>query len=692
MICMLFSDIEGSTQKWQRFPDRMPGALSRHDAIIRECVANHGGEVVKHTGDGFFAVFDGGDPLGCALEVQRALQAGDWSEVGGLRVRIGLHAGEVERSCNDYFGQAVSKASRIMSSAWGGQVVVSDAVIGFGVPDGASIEDLGLHMLRDLEQPVHLYRLTADDLELRDFPPLRTLSMHRHNLPAQTTPFIGREQEVRATLGLIRSGERLVTLIGPGGIGKTRLGVQTAAEAFERFSGGVFFVPLDRLDSPDFILPAIAESIGFSFYGGEDEKAQLEGYMCDKQLLLVLDNFEHVISGAPLVSELLEAARGLGVLVTSREALNVSGERLVQLSGLELPDSVGDPRESEAVTLFLLCASRVGLREAVTGEDLDAVMGICRMLDGQPLGIELAAAWSRTLRPREILEEIGRNVDFLSSRMREAPERHRSLRAVFDYSWALLTEEEREALKKLSVFRGGLDREAARVVAEAGPALLAGLVDKSLLRCSHSGRFDMLYILREYAGRKLAEDQDSLFRAEEAHCRHYSELLRSRAPLMRSMRESEAIADVALEFENVRAAWEWAAAHAVLKLVVETAEGLDLFCERRGWFGEACLLFGRALETLGERADRVTLSVLRRSEGVFLMRTGRIAEARDILERSLAVLREQDLCREIIVTLVRLGDCRMLLGDLSASEEALDEGVRLSRDSGDRFLLADALL
>ncbi|MGB9724492.1 MAG: ATP-binding protein, partial [Chloroflexia bacterium] len=400
MYVFLFTDIEDSTRLWEKYPTQMDRILARHDAILEREISHHGGRIIKHTGDGIFAVFERGRPLHCALEIQKALAREDWGEVRELRIRIALHAGEALCRGEDYFGPTVNRTARLLSSGWGGQVLFTPEVLRVApLPEDASVHDLGFHFFKDLGEPQQIYELEHPELPRRDFPPLRSLSAHPHNLPVQPTPFVGREKELAQVLSLLDYPHcRLLTLVGPGGVGKTRLALQAAAEKVENFSHGVYFVPLAALASPEFLVSAIADALRFSFYGPEEPQTQLASYLREKRMLLVLDNFEHLLAGAGRVAELLQAAPEVKVMATSREALRLHGEWVFPLGGLERPAEEEEEVERyAAVQLFLQGARRARPDFLLSAEDRPAVVRICRLVEGLPLGIELASSWVRVL-------------------------------------------------------------------------------------------------------------------------------------------------------------------------------------------------------------------------------------------------------------------------------------------------------
>lgn len=617
MLTFLFTDIEGSTKLWSRYPAAMEDLLARHDQLLEKLITRHGGEVIKHMGDGLFAVFEGGEPLTCALEIQRRLAAEDWGEIGELRVRIALHTGAAGRREADYFGLEVSRTARLLSAAWGGQILLTcELARAATLPPGADLHDLGNHLLKDLSHPQHIYQLRHPDLPLRKFPPPRTLSAHPHNLPPQPTPFVGREEELRDIAARLADPAcRLLTLVGPGGIGKTRLALQAAAAEIETFDHGVYFVPLAALNSDEFLVSAIAEALHFSFYQRDVPRAQLLSYLREKHMLLVLDNFEHIIAGAPLASELLASASQIKVLVTSRERLNVRGEMILPVAGMPFPSefeieadaAMPDIEMYAAVQLFLQYARRVQPAFAFDAEDRACVARICEQVLGMPLALELAASWLRMLSCQEIAEELASSPDFLSSTLRDTPERHRSLRAVFEYSWQLLSEAEQRAVQALAVFQGTFQREAAFAVLRdpAAPArsvallrVLAALVDKSLVQHHADGEYVMHALLREYAREKLRSAPALETQIRQRHSAHYANFLQQRRADLNGAEQRAALDAISHVLEDVRVAWQWAAQQQQVNLLARGMHSLARFFGLSGRRQEGAPLFAMAIEAL----------------------------------------------------------------------------------------------
>jgi predicted ATPase/DNA-binding CsgD family transcriptional regulator len=464
-----------------------------------------------------------------------------------------------------------------------------------------------------------------------------------YNLPAQLTPFIGRTEELNELKSLLGNSDcRLLTLVGPGGSGKTRLAVEAASEKVGDFSDGVYFVPLQPVGSVEFLVPAIADSIDFSLRGQEEPKVQLFNHLNEKHLLLVLDNFEHLVAAADLIGEMVSAAPKLKLVVTTREALNLRGEWVFPVPGMRFPEGadIAGLESYDAVRLFVENGQRAK-RDYSPEPDWPAIARLCQLLQGMPLAVELAASWIKVMSCHEIVAEIERNLDFLATRLRNVPERHRSVRAVFEESWSLLSEEERGVFMRLSVFRGAFGRAAAEKVAGASLLLLSALVDKSLLKSLPESRYQAHELLRQYALEKLEESPEEVARAHDSHSAYYSDFLHERVPDISGGRQVEAATEIEAELDNIRAAWNWAVEHVKTEQLRESVCPLSQCYQFKSRYAEAATALegaARGLEEQGATAEiELTLAAVLVELAWFHIRLGRLEEAVDSLKKCQAI-------------------------------------------------------
>jgi predicted ATPase/class 3 adenylate cyclase len=617
-VTFLFTDIEGSTRLVQELgAQAWAELLERHRVILRSAINENAGREVQTEGDAFFAVFTtAGQAIAAAAEGQRQLAAEPWPEGTAISVRMGLHAGEgLLDTDGSYVGTDVHRAARISASAHGGQVVLSDtvrALAGGALPQGVTIIDLGEHRLKDLRAE-RLSQLCIIGLR-NAFPPLHAIDRSPNNLPTQLTSFVGREQEL-ATAGQLLSESRLLTLSGPGGTGKTRLSLQLAAAESAAFPDGMWFVPLEPIRDRNLVAPAIARTLGIATTSGRDPVELLTEWIGDKQLLLILDNFEQVVSAAPVVADLLRACPNLKVVCTSRSVLHVSGEQEYQVPGLPTPPDLSRltpmQRESlpddqlhpavetlsqyEAVRLFIARAVTVRPDFAVTNKNAPAVAQICARLHGMPLAIELAAARTKLLSPQQILDRLEHQLSLLTSGSRDLPERQQTLRGAIAWSFDLLEPQHKTLISRLAVFSGGWDLEAAEAVAgmdeTAGEILdgLAALVDQSLVRQEEdegTTRFEMFPTIREFLIEELTE-HDELAAISDRHAAFYLALAEEAAPELHGDKQREWMDRLEREHDNLRAALEWASEKPDPETAVRLAFAMWRFWQQRGYLIEA---------------------------------------------------------------------------------------------------------
>jgi predicted ATPase len=523
------------------------------------------------------------------------------------------------------------------------------------------------------------------------------------HLPAQLTPFVGRERELDDLRRLLADPAcRCLTLVGPGGIGKTRLAIEAASHLPAGFAEGVYFVPLASVESARLIAPAIADAIGFAFQGASqaDPQAQLFSYLRAKQALLVTDNLEQLVAepGIAILAELLAHAPHVKLLATSRESLGLPGEWIFEVQGLPVPNGAdaGESTANASVELFLQRARRAHARFQATADDYPAIARICRLVDGMPLGIELAATWVRTLACDEIAREIERGLDFLSVPVRELPARHRSLRAVFDHSWRLLAEGERRILLRLSVFRGGFRREAAEAIAAATLSVLSTLLTKSLVRRSGAGRYDLHELIQQFAAEHLSERREEQAAAQAQHGRYYLKFFTQADGRLRSGSQREALAELTAEMDNFRTAWEWAVAQGEFALIEPALHTLAYFYDTRGWLQDGLDTFGRAVAALEtahgplppDRTGQIALGHLLAARALLASRAGQYEQAQGMLERSLAILRAANEPRVLVEAITFLGMAMDLTGNYGRALELYTEGLEVARSIGDRWFAA----
>jgi predicted ATPase/class 3 adenylate cyclase len=683
VVTLLFTDVEGSTRLLRELGDSYGEALQEHRRRLRTAFAAHQGVEVDTQGDAFFVAFArASDAVAAAADSQRALAGGP------IRVRMGLHTGEPRLTEEGYVGLDVHKGARIAAVGHGGQVLLSQTTRALV---DANVRDLGTHRLKDLSAPERIYQLEIEGLP-DVFPLLKTVESGMKNLPAPRTSFVGRASELDEIDRLLGDpGCRLLTLVGPGGAGKTRLALEAAGRRIERYPHGVHFVPLVSVASPEFLAPAIAESIQFAVDGahsGFSAQDQLLDYLGERSTLLVLDNFEHLVDGTGLLGDIIERAPQVEMLTTSRERLNVQSEWVLDVHGLGITD--GGNGGSGALRLFAERAAQVEPGFALGGQRA-AVQHICTMVEGLPLGIELAASWVSMLSCTEIAKEIERNIDFLATSMRDVPDRHRSLRAAFDYSWKLLACEQQEALARLSVFRGDFDRVAAAAVAGADLRVLSALVSKSLVRRTDFGRYALHELLRQYSAERLTvQSPDAVAAIRERHARHYLGMLEERRGALVGKDVVRARDELRRELDNLRFAAEWAVTTWPEDEARDVLAGLNKFFFAHSWFDGAETfehLAAVASDPSGsagriDRASPVALAAVayRTMLGSAL---GYDEELDRLALACLPRLRDQQMTRE-------LGACVFALGTNACYRDAypealgyLEEAVATARDAGE---------
>jgi predicted ATPase/class 3 adenylate cyclase len=750
-VTLLFTDIEGSTRLLHQLGDRYGDALADHRRLLRECFRERDGREVDTQGDAFFVAFaTASQAVAAAVAAQRRLAGHGWPGGVELRVRMGIHTGEPTPTDEGYVGVDLHRGARICAAGHGGQVLVSEAtrqlLLGHE-PAGVRLRDLGPHRLKDLTQPQRLYQVVAAGL-LEAFPPLKTLEDRPTNLPAQPTPLLGRTAELAGIGGLLgRERTRLVTLTGPGGTGKTRLALQAAADALDDFPGGVFLVTLAAIRDPGLVVPTVARTLGVREGAGRTVEEALGEFLGDRQVLLLLDNFEQVVEAAPEVAGLLAACPGLSVLVTSREPLRLSGEQEYPVPPLPVPDrrslARADPAglsQYEAVALFIGRAQAVKPSFQVTADNAPAVAEICVRLDGLPLAIELAAARIKVLSPQAVLDRLGRRLRLLTGGARGLPARQQTLRGTIDWSYDLLSGPERRLFARLAVFVDGWTLEAAEAVCDPDGDLevdvldgLASLVDKSLVRQAGrpdgEPRFGMLETVREYALERLEADQDPES-VRDRHATYFTELSVRAQERLRLTAERGLVERLEEEHGNLRAALVWLLDRRRTEPALELVHGAWRMWLMRGRLREGQALIERVLEqssdvpsllrddalaVVGEfyrvqgdferarRAKEASLPGLRRAAPKLAAATltdlgeiaedqGRYQEALRLHEEALAIRREIGEQPGIGHAMCGLGRLAIRTGELPRARSFYEAVLEIGRRIDDHGFLNEALL
>ena len=703
----LFTDLEGSTRLWEREPVRMQHALAAHDRIARYVVEKRGGHIVKMTGDGMCAVFD--DPLRAVettLEFQQAVAGLKQTQGVELRARCGIHVGLAQRRDEDYFGNTLNRAARIMSAAHGEQVLLSQAaaeLLRDRLPDWASLRDLGLVRLKDLASSERLYQLQHASLR-RDFPALRSLEGTPNNLPQQATSFVGRELELaQVTKALAQA--RLLTLVGAGGIGKTRLSLQVAAEILDDYPDGAWFVELAPIADHRLVTLAVAKVLGVAEEPGRPLVDVVVQWATDKQLLLVLDNCEHLIDAcAALAERLVQGTVGVRLLASSREALQIPAEIVFPVPTLGVPESNKPEADATysrypAVRLFAERASAVLPSFELQVRNAGTIADICRHLDGIPLAIELAAARVRSIPVETIAARLDDRFRLLSTGNRTALPRQQTLRALIDWSYELLSAQERAVFGRLSVFTGGWTIEGADAVCSGTEVegrdvieLLASLVDKSLVAVElDGGRYRLLETIRQYAREKLAAcGEESAVR--ERHLDFYLAFAEAAEAHQNGPDHPVWRRRLDVERENFLAAHEFCrrsdgAGTKGLRL----ANAMRMYWFRSGLLPTGKRIVTEALHHAGALTRDKRRCIALSAAGLFCSFAGEYDEATGYLEESLAIARELADREQTIATLESLGFAELGRGRLPAARGHAEEALALAREVGEQRTLASSL-
>jgi predicted ATPase/class 3 adenylate cyclase len=697
-VTFLFSDMEGSTRLVQDLgPVHFTQILERHHAILREAFGAHGGVERGTQGDSFLVMFrEAPAAVAAAVRAQTALDREPWPGGAPVRVRMGLHTGLGTLGGDDYVGLDVNRAARISSLAHGGQVLLSaatDALVADGLPENVSTRPLGEHRLKDLSRPERVHQLVMPGLR-SEFPALHGGGPMVGNLRDRPTTFVGRDTEL-ATLGRLLETRRLITLTGPGGTGKTRLAIQLAQTAAKDFDQGAWLVALDAITAPDLVPTAIGSVFAILESSGTTPIERLTRFLADRSILLVLDNFEQVLGAAPLVAELLEAAPGLRIVVTSRAPLRLSMEQEFPVAPLAVPEataSIDDVAAADAVQLFVDRARHVVPGFALSAEDAPAVVEICRRLDGLPLGIELAASRVGLLPPRSLAERLATRLDVPGGGSRDLPARQQTLERTIAWSHQLLDEPARRLLARLSVFAGGFRLDEAEAV--GGGDVLEGLTilsDHSLVQAMSGPdvpRFRLLETIRMFARSRL-DETDEAGAALDRHARSYLALAEEAATYMPGRDQVRWLDRLSIEHDNVRAALSWAVETGEAEVAHRLMTAMWRFWQFRGHISEGRMRADQVLAMPGAEAPSAWRMRAFEAAGGIAWWGGEIAQADAMYTTQLELARALGDDQGTADALSNLSDARFAMGADVANLDAIKaEAIELFGQGGDERSIA----
>jgi predicted ATPase/class 3 adenylate cyclase len=703
-VTFLFTDIEGSTRLVQDLGSHWRSVLEKHQRLLRRAFAAHHGIERGTEGDSFLVVFThASEAVAAAIDAEQALDAANWPTGLHLRVRMGLHSGDARRGGDDYIGLDIHRAARIAAAAHGGQILLSDStrsLVERELSPSIVIRDLGEHRLKDLDWPERLYQLDIPGRR-NDFPPIRAVATAGY-LPTETTSFVGRSREIEDVVDLL-AAQRLVTLTGPGGVGKTRLSLRVAHAVADDFVDGAWFVSLSTVSDADQMHSAVAAALGVHSRSGGSPGGAVREYARTRVLLLILDNLEQVSGAHEVVGELLAEAPKLRILATSRAPLHVGGEQEYPVASLLAPDPSAPAgpdalRGSDAVSLFVERARLVRPGLAIDDEVLRDIAEIARRVDGLPLAIELAAARSRLFSPDQVLRGLGRRLDSLVGGPRDAPERQRSMRGAFAWSHDLLTAREQAVFRRLGVFVGEWDVDAADAVVRAvDPATNAvdeiqGLVEQSLVRPVDSPaepRFVMLDTIREYALERLDRAGESE-RARRAHAAHFAALAEQVGSLLRTPEAGTTLDRLERDIGNLRGALAWSLESGDVDTGLRLAAALGGFWHQRGHMAEARSAIVDLLDQPAAADSQAAANAIM-TAGSLANWQGDYSTGRRYGERALAMLRESGDQAAIAAELAELGYAT-ILDDPTEATRMIEECVAIFESLGDETGAARARL
>jgi len=679
----LIADIDKAALLWARPGVKKDDILLKYHNIIKDTSRRFGGHILQVSEDNITVLFENGNPLHCAVTLHLKISKTDWGIADPPNIRMVLYSTATDHNNPYNFALIARAASTLLSISWGGQIVFTEQLLNLlDLPPGSQIKDLGFHTLKDTDGPVHVFELLHPHLPASEHPPLHSVSLLSTNLPTLTPSFIGREPELNELTRLIDSPEcRIISLVGPGGIGKTRLAVQFATQIAERFPDGIFFISLASIEDPDLIPIILADTLKFSFYGPRDHTEQLADYLHRMKALLVFDNFEHLrLEGSNFLAFLLSMTHHLKILVTTRERLNMLAETSLEVQGFPVPPAVTieDFENYSSIKLFLKNAQRISPRFNLEF-NAPAIIQICRHLNGLPLGIILASSWTRVYSCQQIAEQIRTNIDFLDSSASDLAPRHRSLRGVFDQSWRLLSEEERLILRQLSIFRSAFTAPIAEEICAASPRILATLLDKSLLN-RQDDRYEMLDTFHQYAYGKLEASPEEFIATRMRFCEYYANYCEQKNLELNSTIQRQALDEVISEIENIRIAWNWMIDMGQWDRIMRVKDLILTFHIILGNFILGREFFRLALIKLDNLNDpalgQIHASMLL-YEAWMRIKIGYTNEAIPVLLKCLETFRLYHSRWDIVLTLMFLADAHCITGNHQQGKIFIENALQL---------------
>jgi len=678
----LIADIENAARLWVQAGVNKDNVLTTYHDIFTETSRRFGGHILQRYEDSLTVLFENGHPLHCAVTIHLRMKKTDWGAPGSPHVRMVLYSTTADESSYSDFAMITQAASRLLSISWGGQIVFSEQTLQIlDLPSGSRIQDLGYHALKDITDHVHVYELLHPHLPQLRHPPLQSVRLQAVNLPTFTPGFVGREAELEKLADLLNAPEcRMISLVGPGGTGKTRLAVQFAAQVRERFPDGTFFISLAPIQDPNLIPIVLADVVKFSFYGTQNHRQQLADYLHRLNVLLIFDSFEHLrLEGTDFLTFLLDQTHNLKIAVTTRERLNVLPETVLEVGGLPVPsvELSENLEDYSSVKLFLHNAQRTKPRFSLK-DNAAAVIRICQLVNGLPLGIMLASSWVQAYSCSQIADEIHKNIDFLDSSSPEIAPRQRSLRAVFDNSWQLLSQEERRILRQLAIFPASFTYQAAQEICGASTQMLTAYIDKSLLQ-HRSDRYEMLDTFRQYALSKLIETDAEYDFARQKFTEYYTIFCEQKNLELNSSSQHQALDEIMPELQNIRAAWNWMVESGRWDMVERVKDTILTFHIMCGLFIPGREFFRIALgrlDGLNDPSLELIRAYMQQFDSWMAIRNGFLTEGMSGLLNCLEIFRTFNSSWDIARTLMFLADASYISGNNLQGKEYIEEALR----------------